>query len=101
MNSNAPNAMIARLKQPLGPPNTATAKGRGKSPNAIIGLEKCHKRLLVSGRLGFSSDVFVSGLRFSSCFLPQARALKRCPYRGPLCEGKAGTIWQSRICHEK
>ena len=38
MNWNAQNAMIARIKQPPGPPNTVIAKGRnrGKTPNATI-----------------------------------------------------------------
>ena len=41
MNSNAPNAMIARLEQPSGPPNAMVAEGRnrGKTPNAIIAKE--------------------------------------------------------------
>ena len=41
MSSNAPNALIARLKQPSGPPNAVIAKGRkkrGKTPNAIVAL---------------------------------------------------------------
>ena len=42
MDSNAPNAMIARLKLPSGPPNAVVAKGRnrGKTPNSIIAKEK-------------------------------------------------------------
>ena len=38
MNPNARNAMIARLKQPPGPPNAVIGKerNRGKTPNAII-----------------------------------------------------------------
>ena len=41
MNSNAPNAMIARLKQLSGPPDAVITKGRniGKTPNAIITWE--------------------------------------------------------------
>ena len=38
MDSNAPNNLIAGLKQPSGPPNVAIVKGRNreKTPNAII-----------------------------------------------------------------
>ena len=41
-NPDAPNAMIARLKQPSRPPNAVIAEGRnrGKTPNAIIAWEK-------------------------------------------------------------
>ena len=41
LNSNAPNAMIARLKGLSGPPNAVIAKGgkRGQTSNAIVALE--------------------------------------------------------------
>ena len=38
MNSNAPNALTARLEQPSGPPNAVIARGRNiwMTPSAII-----------------------------------------------------------------
>ena len=54
MNSSAPNAMIARLKQPSGLLNVAIAKGgnSGKPPNATVsprenGLDSLFKEVRV------------------------------------------------------
>ena len=42
MKSNAPNAMISRLKKPSGPPDAVIAKARNrrKTPDAIVAYEK-------------------------------------------------------------
>ena len=57
MDSNAPNAMIARLQQPSGPPNAVIAKGRnrGKTLNVMIaprknGLDSLFKEVRVFKR---------------------------------------------------
>ena len=56
MNSNAPNAMIARIKWPSGPPNAVIAKGRnrGETPNAIIAKERQPRLLKFKEVRGFS-----------------------------------------------
>ena len=64
MNWNAPNAMVARLELPSGPPNAVIAEGRnrGKTPNAIIAKEKRPNLLIYGDALRLSEYCWLSRL---------------------------------------
>ena len=90
MNSNAPNAMIARLKLPSGLPNAVIAKGsnRGKTPNAIVAKERW-PGFLIYPILG------VLSLTVRSEMITISRQIKKCNCK---CNfRKNNTSWNSEM----